>query len=78
MSKRNANPVIVEPHSPSKKKIKVAISKPSIYIPQIVTLFNKAQEVIGWMFEGFYDGHEYLKKLSNKNGSVTVIGEDGV
>ena len=76
MSKRNANPVIVEPHSPSKKKIKVAISsQPNLYIPQIVTLFNKAHQVIGWIFEGFFDGREYLKKLSNKNGSVTVIGE---
>ena len=27
------------------------------------------------MFWGFYDGREYLKRLSNKNGSVTVIGE---
>ena len=25
--------------------------------------------------QGFFDGREYLKKLSNKNGSVTVIGE---
>ena len=74
MSKRNANPVIVEPTSP-KKKIKVASSKVSINISQIVTLFNKAHQAIGWMFEGFYDGREYLKKLSNKNGSVTVIGE---
>ena len=56
-------------------QILLLCSKPSINIPQIVTLFNKAHEVIGWMFEGFYDGCDYLKKLSNKNGSVTVIGE---
>ena len=66
--------LFVEPLSP-RKKIKVVSSKPSINIPQMVTFFNKAHEVIGWMFEGFYDGHEYLTKLSTKNGSVTVIGE---
>jgi hypothetical protein len=30
---------------------------------------------VGWIFQGFFDGREYLKKLSNKNGSVTIIGE---
>jgi len=75
MSKRNLPAVVVEPLSP-KKKVKVD-NKPSSHInlPQIVTLFNKTHKHIGWMFWGFYDGREYLKRLSNKNGSVTVIGE---
>ena len=30
---------------------------------------------MGWLFEGFFDGQEYLKRLSNKNGSLTVVGE---
>jgi hypothetical protein len=56
--------------------VKVDNKPSSINIPQIETLFNKAHNPpIGWMFGGFYDGREYLKKLSNKNGSVTVIGE---
>ena len=73
MSKRSPTAVVVEPISP-KKKMKLG-SKPSSNIPQIVTLFNKAHKPIGWIFEGFYDGREYLKKLSNKTESVTVIGE---
>jgi hypothetical protein len=73
MSKQSPTAVVVEPNSP-KKKTKV-VSKPSSNIPQIVTLFNKACKPIGWMFEGFYNGHEYLKKLSNKTESATVIGE---
>lgn len=44
-------------------------------IPKIFTLFIKAHKPVGWLFEGFYDGREYLKKLSNKSGSVTIIGE---
>ena len=57
-----------------KKKVKVP-SKPIMNIPKIFTLFNKAHKPVGWLFEGFYDGREYLKKLSNKSGSVTIIGE---
>jgi hypothetical protein len=74
MSKRSAAAVIVDPSSP-KKKAKV-VDKLSISIPQIVAMFNKAHQPVGWVFEGFYDGREYLKKLSNKTGRVTpVIGE---
>lgn len=70
-NKRSPPAIVVESVSP-KKKIKVTEKR---NIPQIVTMFNKAHKPIGWIFEGFYDGREYLKQLSNKNGSVTVIGE---
>jgi hypothetical protein len=30
---------------------------------------------VGWIFKGFFDGREYLKKLSNKHGSLTVVGD---
>ena len=73
MSKRTAA-VIVDPISP-KKKVKVDSKLSSTNIPHIVTLFNKVHKPIGWIFEGFFEGREYLKKLSNKNGSVTVVGE---
>lgn len=74
MSKRSLSAVIVESISP-KKKVRVDSKLSSSNIPHIVTLFNKVHKPIGWIFEGFFDGREYLKKLSNKNGSVTVIGE---
>jgi hypothetical protein len=49
--------VIVVPSSP-KKKAKV-VDKHSINIPQIVAMFNKAHQPVGWVFEGFCDGREY-------------------
>ena len=75
MSKRTAA-VIVDPISP-KMKVKVDSKSKlsSTTIPHIVTLFNEVNKPIGWIFEGFFEGREYLKKLSNKNESVTVIGE---
>lgn len=52
------------------------VDKQSINVPKIFTLlFNKEGRPLGWVFEGFFDGREYLKRLSNKNGSVTVVGE---
>ena len=72
MSKRTAA-VIVDPIISPKKKVKVDSKLSSTTIPHIVTLFNKVHKPIGWIFEGFFEGREYLKKLSNKNGSVTVI-----
>jgi len=65
--------VLVEPTSP-KKRAKV-VDKQSINVPKIFALFNKEGRPLGWVFEGFFDGREYLKRLSNKNGSVTVVGE---
>jgi len=74
MSKRTPAAVISDRMSP-KKKVKVDSNLSSNHFPHITTLFNKDHKPIGWIFEGFFDGREYLKKLSNKNGSVTVIGE---
>jgi hypothetical protein len=74
MSKRTPAAVIADRMSP-KKKVKVDSNLSSNHFPNITTLFNKDHKPIGWIFEGFFDGREYLKKLSNKNGSVTVIGE---
>ena len=78
MSKRNSaggatSAVLVEPSSP-KKKAKV-VDKQTVNVPKIFTLFNKDGRPLGWVFEGFFDGREYLKKLSNKSGSLTIVGE---
>ena len=51
------------------------VDKQSINVPKIFALFNKEGRPLGWVFEGFFDGREYLKRLSNKNGSLTVVGE---
>ena len=78
MSKRNSaagatSAVIVQPPSP-KKKAKV-VDKQTVNVPKRFTLSNKDGLPLGWVFEGFFDGREYLKKLSNKSGSLTIVGE---
>lgn len=64
---------VVEPTISLKEKVKVDRKPSSIKNPHIVTLFNKL--INEWITGGFYDCHEYQKKLSTKNGSATVIRE---
>jgi len=55
-----ASAVLVEPTTP-RKKAKV-VDKQPINAPKIFTLFNKEGRPLGWVFEGFFDGREYLKR----------------
>ena len=68
--------VVVEP-SPkkAKKHVEVAAVLSSKYpTPRITTLFAADKKPIGWIFAGFYNGRSYLKQLSNRTDSTTIIG----
>ena len=72
----DGHPTVVEP-SPKKPKKNAEENKGSSTnypIPRITTLFATDKKPIGWIFAGFYNGRSYLKLLTNKNDSTTIIG----
>ena len=86
MSKRQASTIIPGPAAgvatvvePSPKKPKKhfeagQVSSTKYPIPRITTLFSMDKKHIGWIFAGFYNGRSYLKQLTNRSNSTTIIG----
>jgi hypothetical protein len=69
-------PTVVEP-SPKKPKKQAEAAKGSLTkypTPRITTLFATDKKPIGWIFAGFYNGRSYLKLLTNRIDSTTIIG----
>ena len=69
-------PTVVEP-SPKKPKKHVEAANGLLTkypTPPITTLFAIDKKPIGWIFAEFYNGRSYLKLLTNRIDSMTIIG----